>query len=146
MDFLEGLFENFRRKRHRGGSHHGDHHGHGRNHDDHHDHDQYEDRHSFQPNNALVSCPKCSEKIPSSYRFCPNCGSPAKKSLLCSSCKKEIPPQSKFCPSCGDRVVQLFIRLREITKLEVFLGAKEKGGISSSGLGFWETAPCKWLR
>jgi hypothetical protein len=104
MDFLEDLFENFRRKRHHGASNHGDHHGHGRQHDDYHDHDQYEERHSYQPINTPLSCPKCSEKIPSSYSFRPNCGSPlTMKSSLCSSCKKEIPPQSKFCPSCGNR-------------------------------------------
>jgi predicted amidophosphoribosyltransferase len=39
----------------------------------------------------------------SSYSFCPNCGSPAQKSLLCSFCKKTIPTQSKFRSSCGIR-------------------------------------------
>jgi RNA polymerase subunit RPABC4/transcription elongation factor Spt4 len=99
MDFLEDIFKNFGHKRH-----HRDHHR-GHHHDDHHEYNQRGDEHSCQPNRTLVSCPKCSENIPSSYTFCPNCGSPSMlKSSLCSSCKREIPLQAKFCPSCGGKV------------------------------------------
>jgi len=105
MDFLEDVLESFRRKRRHGSSHYEGHHRHGQHHDDHHHQDRYDERHGYQPNNAFLSCPKCSEKLLPSYSFCPNCGSPAEKSLLCPNCKREVPTQSKFCLSCGNSVV-----------------------------------------
>jgi len=103
MDFLEEVLESFRRKRRYGRSHYGDPDRHGQHHDDHYDQADYEELDVYQLNNTLLSCPKCSENMLSSYSFCPNCGSPAQKSLLCSFCKKTIPTQSKFCSSCGIR-------------------------------------------
>ena len=103
MDFLEEVLESFRRKRRYGRSHYGDPDRHGQHHDDHYDQADYEELDVYRQNNTLLSCPKCSENMLSSYSFCPNCGSPAQKSLLCSFCKKTIPTQSKFRSSCGIR-------------------------------------------
>ena len=103
MDFLENLFENFGRKRQHRDNRQGDHDSHG-HHDDRSYYDPYEDRHALPPNTGFVTCPKCSEKIASSCKFCPNCGSPSTISRLCSACKGEVPPQSKFCPACGGKV------------------------------------------
>jgi hypothetical protein len=104
MDFLEDILDSFRRKRRNGSSHYEGHHRHGQQHDDHHHQDRYDERHADQPNNGFLSCPKCSENLLPSYSFCPNCGSPAGKTLLCPTCKREVSTQSKFCPSCGNSV------------------------------------------
>ena len=101
MDFLEDLFENFGRKRHHSDSRKGHHRGNSHQDEVHRDCDHYGDGHLSRPNNTFLSCPRCSQKITTSYNFCPNCGLPSTRSLLCSSCNKEVPPQSKFCPSCG---------------------------------------------
>jgi len=58
---------------------------------------------------TLVICPKCSEKVPSSSKFCPGCGtslvSRSEDAITCSKCGKSIPADSKFCPECGSKTV-----------------------------------------
>lgn len=51
---------------------------------------------------ALISCPHCSEQVPTGHKFCGSCG----KSLIpqknnCVKCGAEISQNSKFCPECG---------------------------------------------
>jgi membrane protease subunit (stomatin/prohibitin family) len=57
---------------------------------------------------ALVICPKCSEKVPATSKFCPNCGTtltpPAQNTMACPKCGKSIPANSKFCPECGQKL------------------------------------------
>lgn len=59
------------------------------------------------PAAALVICPKCSEKVPATSKFCPNCGTsltpPSEGAISCSKCGKSIPANSKFCPECGNQ-------------------------------------------
>ncbi|MCW4000329.1 MAG: SPFH domain-containing protein [Candidatus Bathyarchaeota archaeon] len=57
---------------------------------------------------ALVICPKCSEKVPATSKFCPNCGTnltpPSQQAMTCPKCGKSIPANSKFCPECGQKI------------------------------------------
>ncbi len=59
------------------------------------------------PAATLVICPKCSEKVPATSKFCPNCGTnltpPTQQSMNCPKCGKSIPANSKFCPECGNK-------------------------------------------
>ena len=59
------------------------------------------------PAAALVICPKCSEKVPATSKFCPNGGTnltpPAQNTMSCPNCGKSIPANSKFCPECGHK-------------------------------------------
>lgn len=62
---------------------------------------------------ALVVCPSCSAQIPSTSKFCPNCGKslsamptqpsqvPAEK---CKSCGEILPTGAKFCHNCGTKL------------------------------------------
>jgi membrane protease subunit (stomatin/prohibitin family) len=60
------------------------------------------------PAAALVICPKCSEKVPATSKFCPNCGTnltpPSHEAVPCPKCGKSIPATSKFCPECGSKI------------------------------------------
>jgi len=60
------------------------------------------------PAAALVICPKCSEKVPATSKFCPNCGTnlspPSQQAMTCPKCGKSIPANSKFCPECGQKI------------------------------------------
>jgi RNA polymerase subunit RPABC4/transcription elongation factor Spt4 len=103
MGFLEDLFENSGHKRHHRDNRDGHDNNHG-SHDDRSYHDPHDVGYSLPPNNGFAACPSCSQKIASSYKFCPHCGSPSTLSRLCSACKAEVPPQSKFCPACGGKV------------------------------------------
>ncbi len=56
---------------------------------------------------TLVICPKCSEKVPATSKFCPNCGTnlaPQEAKMACPKCGKSIPANSKFCPECGNKI------------------------------------------
>ncbi|MDR0460523.1 MAG: SPFH domain-containing protein [Nitrososphaerota archaeon] len=61
------------------------------------------------PVTTLVICPKCSEKVPATSKFCPSCGTnlspPTEGTMSCSKCNKTIPANSKFCPECGNKAV-----------------------------------------
>jgi membrane protease subunit (stomatin/prohibitin family) len=62
---------------------------------------------------ALVVCPSCSAQIPSTSKFCPNCGKsisamPAQPSQVpsekCKNCGEILPTGAKFCHNCGTKV------------------------------------------
>ncbi len=62
---------------------------------------------------ALVVCPSCSAQIPSTSKFCPNCGKsisamPTQPSQVpsqkCAKCGEILPTGAKFCHSCGTKV------------------------------------------
>jgi len=61
------------------------------------------------PVTTLVICPKCSEKVPATNKFCSTCGTnltpPSEGTISCSKCNKAIPANSKFCPECGNKTV-----------------------------------------
>lgn len=68
---------------------------------------------------AMVICPNCKSQVPSTSKFCPNCGfdftkvgtpaqppsgpqpSPAGGASFCTNCGKPLKPGAKFCGSCG---------------------------------------------
>lgn len=51
---------------------------------------------------SKIACPKCSTMIPSSNKFCPECGASLKKK--CEKCGNEVAGETKFCPECGAKV------------------------------------------
>ena len=62
---------------------------------------------------VLVVCPSCSAQIPSTSKFCPNCGKsisamPTQPSQVpsqkCAKCGEILPTGAKFCHSCGTKV------------------------------------------
>jgi len=62
---------------------------------------------------ALVICPSCSAQIPSTSKFCPNCGKsisamPTQPSQVpsqkCAKCGEILPTGAKFCHGCGTKV------------------------------------------
>jgi membrane protease subunit (stomatin/prohibitin family) len=65
------------------------------------------------PAMALVVCPSCSAQIPSTSKFCPNCGKsisamPTQPSQVpsqkCAKCGEILPTGAKFCHNCGAQV------------------------------------------
>jgi len=65
------------------------------------------------PAALLVVCPSCSAQIPSTSKFCPNCGKsisamPAQPSQVpttkCKKCGEILPTAAKFCQNCGTKV------------------------------------------
>lgn len=79
----------------------------------------------------MVHCSNCSNKFPSSMRFCPKCGDPynpcpkcgtdndpssrrciscgtplVNEMTLCPNCNNPLAPGSSFCGACGTRVMQ----------------------------------------
>lgn len=53
---------------------------------------------------ATISCPACSEAIPSGRAFCGQCGSPL--APRCPSCGAEIRVGVRFCEECGSRLTE----------------------------------------
>jgi membrane protease subunit (stomatin/prohibitin family) len=62
---------------------------------------------------ALVVCPSCSAQIPSTSKFCPNCGKSMSAmptqptqvpSQKCTKCGEILPTGAKFCQNCGTKV------------------------------------------
>ena len=51
---------------------------------------------------TLITCPKCSSRIPKK-KFCPECGSPL--AAVCPDCGQAITPGAKFCPECGRKLI-----------------------------------------
>ena len=47
-------------------------------------------------------CPVCGAAMPSSARFCPECGTSVKRA--CPKCSAPLSPGAKFCPECGAKV------------------------------------------
>ena len=62
---------------------------------------------------ALIACPNCQAHIPSTSKFCPNCGqnisaSPNQPSNVpvrkCPKCDTVVPVGASFCQSCGTKL------------------------------------------
>lgn len=51
---------------------------------------------------TTIKCPSCSAMIPSTSKFCPECGQQIK--TFCSSCGTKVAPGTKFCPECGGKI------------------------------------------
>jgi membrane protease subunit (stomatin/prohibitin family) len=65
------------------------------------------------PAMALVVCPNCNAQIPSTSKFCPNCGKSISAmttqpsqvpSQKCPKCGEILPTGAKFCHNCGTQV------------------------------------------
>ncbi len=48
-------------------------------------------------------CAKCGTVIPSSAKFCPECGFSTSSDIVCE-CGYKLAPGTKFCPECGKKV------------------------------------------
>ncbi len=62
---------------------------------------------------ALIACPNCQAHIPSTSKYCPNCGqnngaAPAQPSNVpvrkCPKCDTIVPTGASFCQSCGTKL------------------------------------------
>lgn len=49
-----------------------------------------------------ATCSKCGANVPSTAKFCPDCGSAM--GLTCPHCGASVKPNAKFCPDCGKRL------------------------------------------
>lgn len=49
-------------------------------------------------------CAKCGANIPTSAKFCPECGEKVVKGAFCPECGKSVQPNAKFCPECGTKI------------------------------------------
>eukprot|EP00457_Paulinella_chromatophora_P008982 gb/GEZN01009032.1/.p1 GENE.gb/GEZN01009032.1/~~gb/GEZN01009032.1/.p1 ORF type:complete len:356 (-),score=51.03 gb/GEZN01009032.1/:216-1283(-) len=67
---------------------------------------------STAPITTKITCNGCDARIPSTAKFCPECGgdpSAIKKADVfasgdsCSKCNAKVPPSAKFCPECGTK-------------------------------------------
>lgn len=59
------------------------------------------------PAAVMVICPKCNVQVPSTSKFCPNCGGAigAPKTKKCPKCGEDMPANAGFCPSCGKKIL-----------------------------------------
>ncbi|BBL46430.1 zinc ribbon domain-containing protein [Metallosphaera sedula] len=48
-------------------------------------------------------CWSCGEPVPSSAKYCPNCGASLQQ-VKCPQCGSPNPPSAKFCSSCGTKL------------------------------------------
>ncbi|MCK5419380.1 MAG: SPFH domain-containing protein, partial [Desulfobacterales bacterium] len=46
-------------------------------------------------------CPECANSIPTSSKFCPDCGHQLLVFEQCARCSKNLTPTAKFCSRCG---------------------------------------------
>ena len=51
-----------------------------------------------------IKCPKCGESVASGAKFCPNCGEKLLEEKTCPKCGKKLNSNAKFCPDCGEKV------------------------------------------
>lgn len=65
------------------------------------------------PSIVLIICPKCQAHIPSTSKFCPNCGqdissAPSQPGIVpvrkCPKCDTVVPTGASFCQSCGTKL------------------------------------------
>lgn len=64
------------------------------------------------PSVALIVCPSCRAQIPSTSKFCPNCGnnlgSASRPSQIptktCPKCGEQTSTTASYCPNCGEKL------------------------------------------
>lgn len=49
-------------------------------------------------------CPKCSQMISTTAKFCPECGEKLPQTKFCSECGNKVDENAKFCPECGNKL------------------------------------------
>ena len=57
-----------------------------------------------EPKQNLTTCPNCGNKIPSTSKFCPECGKQLATSKFCPECGAKVAANSKFCNECGNKL------------------------------------------
>lgn len=90
---------------------------------------------------AMISCPKCNEKISDKANKCVHCGFnlTEEKMITCSECGKEMSPKKKICPNCGCPVsennndTEAAAQKVELTKVAV--GKNTKMALLFAGIG-----------
>lgn len=57
------------------------------------------------PGAEFIECPVCHAQVPSTNKFCSECGTVVKKQVIvCSKCGAKNPAGSKFCSECGENM------------------------------------------
>lgn len=54
--------------------------------------------------NSTVVCAKCGSAVPSTAKFCLNCGEKIENKSICPQCGKELVVGAKFCAECGCKI------------------------------------------
>ena len=61
------------------------------------------------PSQNMTTCPKCGASVPSTAKFCSECGEkmPEVKTVnnFCPECGTKLDGNTKFCPNCGHKLV-----------------------------------------
>ncbi len=57
-----------------------------------------------EPKQSLVNCPNCNNSVPSSSKFCPECGKQLSTTKFCPECGAKVSSTSKFCNECGHKL------------------------------------------
>lgn len=56
-------------------------------------------------NSGFIECPFCHAQVPSSSKFCSECGATIEKPIIvCSKCGAKNPVGSRFCSECGNNL------------------------------------------
>ncbi len=54
---------------------------------------------------GLAPCTSCKVEIPTSSKFCPECGAKQEKPKFCTNCGNTLQDGVKFCPECGTKQI-----------------------------------------
>lgn len=49
-------------------------------------------------------CPRCGSNVPTSSKFCNNCGYNLNKIITCPYCGSKLSASSQFCSNCGNHL------------------------------------------
>ena len=55
-------------------------------------------------NTQTKTCPKCNATIPSTSKFCSECGAMLPTKKFCTECGNEVNANAKFCSQCGNKI------------------------------------------
>lgn len=55
-------------------------------------------------NAQTKTCPKCNATIPSTSKFCSECGAMLPTKKFCTECGNEVNANAKFCSQCGNKI------------------------------------------